>query len=90
MRGACSQPPEVSGYVGILSVELHFPHTGSLKAKRKHVLSAKAQLQNAGFKVGTTKYGSSDGYDEDVVIRQDPADKTPAPAGSAVNLTINE
>jgi uncharacterized protein len=35
-----------SGYVGILSVELHFPEAGSLKGKRKHVRSAKAQLQN--------------------------------------------
>jgi uncharacterized protein len=34
------------GYVGILSVELHFPEAGSLKAKRKFVKSAKAQLQN--------------------------------------------
>jgi uncharacterized protein len=35
-----------AGYVGILSVELHFPEAGSLKAKRKFVKSAKAQLQN--------------------------------------------
>jgi uncharacterized protein YlxP (DUF503 family) len=35
-----------AGFVGILSVELHFPEAGSLKGKRKHVLSAKAQLQN--------------------------------------------
>jgi uncharacterized protein len=35
-----------TGYVGILAVELHFPEAGSLKGKRKHVLSAKAQLQN--------------------------------------------
>ena len=35
-----------AGYVGILAVELHFPEAGSLKAKRKHVLSAKTQLQN--------------------------------------------
>jgi uncharacterized protein YlxP (DUF503 family) len=34
------------GYVGILSVELHFPEAGSLKSKRKYVKSAKAQLQN--------------------------------------------
>ena len=27
-------------------MELHFPDAGSLKGKRKHVLSAKAQLQN--------------------------------------------
>ena len=35
-----------AGYVGIMSVELHFPEAGSLKGKRKHVKSAKAQLQN--------------------------------------------
>ena len=35
-----------AGYVGILSVELHFPDAGSLKGKRKHVKSAKAQLQH--------------------------------------------
>ena len=34
------------GYVGILTVELHFPEAGSLKGKRKFVKSAKAQLQN--------------------------------------------
>jgi uncharacterized protein len=35
-----------AGYVGILSVELHFPEAGSLKGKRSHVKSAKAQLGN--------------------------------------------
>jgi uncharacterized protein len=35
-----------AGFVGILSVELHFPEAGSLKGKRKYVQSAKAQLQN--------------------------------------------
>lgn len=34
----------MAGYVGILSVELHFPENGSLKGKRKYVKSAKAQL----------------------------------------------
>jgi uncharacterized protein YlxP (DUF503 family) len=34
-----------SGYVGILSVELHFPESHSLKGKRKELLSVKAQLQ---------------------------------------------
>jgi len=34
-----------NGYVGILSVELHFPEAGSLKGKRKHLQSAKAQLR---------------------------------------------
>jgi uncharacterized protein len=35
-----------AGWVGILTVELHFPEAGSLKGKRKFVKSAKAQLQN--------------------------------------------
>ena len=35
-----------TGYVGILSVELHLPESGSLKGKRKYVKSAKTQLQN--------------------------------------------
>lgn len=34
-----------SGYVGILTAELHFPDNGSLKGKRRHLKSAKAQLQ---------------------------------------------
>ena len=34
-----------AGYVGILSAELHFPESGSLKGKRKELLSVKAQLQ---------------------------------------------
>jgi uncharacterized protein YlxP (DUF503 family) len=35
-----------AGFVGILTVELHFPDAVSLKGKRKHVKSVKAQLQN--------------------------------------------
>lgn len=35
----------MAGYVGILSVELHFPEGASLKGKRKHVRSAKEQLR---------------------------------------------
>jgi uncharacterized protein len=34
-----------AGYVGILSAELHFPESGSLKGKRRYLLSVKAQLQ---------------------------------------------
>ncbi len=47
VRRASSRMEAMSaGFVGILSVELHFPEAGSLKGKRKHVKSAKAQLQN--------------------------------------------
>jgi uncharacterized protein YlxP (DUF503 family) len=35
-----------AGYVGILTVELHFPEAGSLKAKRQFVRSAKDTLRN--------------------------------------------
>ena len=35
-----------AGYVGILSVELFFPESHSLKEKRMYLRSAKAQLQN--------------------------------------------
>lgn len=34
-----------SGYVGILCAELHFPDNGSLKGKRRHLASTKAQLR---------------------------------------------
>jgi hypothetical protein len=40
-----------SGYVGILSVELHFPESGSLKGKRRYLRSAKAHLHE--------RYGAS-------------------------------
>ena len=46
MRGAMA-----TGYVGILTVELHFPDNGSLKGKRRHLKSAKAQLHE--------RYGAS-------------------------------
>jgi uncharacterized protein len=47
----------MAGYVGILSVELHFPEAGSLKGKRKFVRSAKAQLQNRfGAAVAEVEY----------------------------------
>jgi len=36
----------VPGFVAILVAELHFPEAGSLKGKRRHVKSAKAQLAN--------------------------------------------
>lgn len=51
---------------------------------------AKKTLQEAGFTVGTTRIGSSDYYDEDVVIRQEPAADALAAAHSPVNLVVNE
>ncbi|HVN59868.1 MAG TPA: DUF503 domain-containing protein [Gaiellaceae bacterium] len=39
------------GYVGILSAELHFPASGSLKDKRQLLRSAKARLQRMGAAV---------------------------------------
>ncbi len=35
-----------SGFVAILTAELHFPESSSLKGKRKYVKSAKANLQH--------------------------------------------
>ena len=37
--------------MGILSVELHFPDSGSLKGKRKHLLATKSHLRD--------RYGAS-------------------------------
>jgi eukaryotic-like serine/threonine-protein kinase len=51
---------------------------------------AKKVLEEAGFKVGSTRTGSSDNYDDEVTIKQDPPENTPAPSGSAVNLVIND
>ena len=51
---------------------------------------AKKTLEEAGFKVGTTRTGSSDNYDEEVIIKQDPAADALAAPGSAVNLVVNE
>jgi serine/threonine-protein kinase len=54
------------------------------------VSRAKKALEEAGFKVGTTRVGSSDNYDEEVIIKQDPAANTLAPPGREVNLVVNE
>ena len=51
---------------------------------------AKKTLQDAGFTVGTTRTGSSDSYDEAVIIKQDPLAETLAAPNTAVNLVINE
>jgi len=40
-----------AGYVGILTFELHFPASHSLKEKRQFLRSAKQRLQNMGASV---------------------------------------
>ncbi|HEY5161337.1 MAG TPA: DUF503 domain-containing protein [Gaiellaceae bacterium] len=45
------------GYVGILVIELRFPEAGSLKDKRQHLRSAKAQLHKRfGASVAETDF----------------------------------
>jgi serine/threonine-protein kinase len=51
---------------------------------------AKKILEDAGFKVGTTRTGSSDRFDDEVIIKQEPAENAPAAPGSAVDLIIND
>jgi uncharacterized protein YlxP (DUF503 family) len=43
--------PEPAGFVAVLTIDLHFPDTGSLKAKRKELQPVKAYLQG---RVGAT------------------------------------
>src|SRR5438445_13047160 len=46
-----------SGYVGLLTCELHFAEAHSLKEKRHHLRSAKAQLQRrVGASVAEVDY----------------------------------
>jgi beta-lactam-binding protein with PASTA domain len=51
---------------------------------------AKKLIAEAGFKVGAIHYGSNDDHDEGVVLKQTPAEATPAPPGSAIDLVVNE
>ena len=51
---------------------------------------AKKTLEEAGFKVGATRVGSSDRFDEEVIIKQEPAENTLAAPGSEISLVIND
>ena len=51
---------------------------------------AKKTLEDAGFKVGTTRTGSSDRFDDEVIIKQEPAENTSAAPGSTINLVVND
>jgi beta-lactam-binding protein with PASTA domain len=52
--------------------------------------AAKALLEKAGFAVGAIKYGSSEDYDQSVVIGQNPGAGSQANPGAKIDLTIND
>ena len=50
-------PAVGSGYVAVLVIDLHFPESGSLKAKRQQLASIKAQLAGRlGLAVAETEF----------------------------------
>jgi beta-lactam-binding protein with PASTA domain len=51
---------------------------------------AKKALEEAGFKLGKMRYGSNDDHDEDIILKQTPAESTPAPPGTPIDLVVNE
>ncbi len=51
---------------------------------------AKKTLEEAGFKVGATRVGSSDRFDDDVIIKQEPAENALAVPGSTIDLVVND
>jgi serine/threonine-protein kinase len=51
---------------------------------------AKKLIAEAGFKLGTTKVGSSDRYDDDAIIKQEPAEASLAAPGSPIDLVVND
>ena len=77
-RGGVSPPPPVTGQVLIPSV------TGiSLTRARK-------LLEEKGLKVGQISYETDDDLAPNWILRQSPAPKSRASAGSAVNLVVNK
>jgi serine/threonine-protein kinase len=56
----------------------------------KRLSKAKELLEQAGFAVGSTKYGSHDDFDSGVVIGQNPAAGAQATPGVKIDLTIND
>jgi len=51
---------------------------------------AKRLIAEAGFKLGTTRVGSSDRYDDEAIIKQEPAEASLATAGSEINIVVND
>jgi serine/threonine-protein kinase len=56
----------------------------------KRLSKAKDLLQQSGFAVGNTRYGSNDDYDSGIVIGQNPAAGSQASVGVKIDLTIND
>jgi serine/threonine-protein kinase len=56
----------------------------------KRLSSAKQLLEQAGFAVGGTKYGSNDDFDQGIIIGQNPAAGSQASPGVKIDLTIND
>jgi beta-lactam-binding protein with PASTA domain len=56
----------------------------------KKLVKARELLEQAGFAVGATRYGSNDDYDQGVVIRQSPSGNGAASPGAKVDLVIND
>lgn len=56
----------------------------------KKLAKAKELLQQAGFALGATRFGSNDDFDQGVVIKQSPTGSAAAPAGAKVDVVIND
>lgn len=82
---AGAPPPSPAAAVPPPASEIAVPKVTGLRLQK-----AKKTLEDAGLKVGVTKYR----YDEDrgpyVILKQDPAPGANAAAGTAVDLVVNE
>jgi serine/threonine-protein kinase len=56
----------------------------------KRLSTAKTALEQAGFAVGSTRYGSNDDYEQGIVIKQNPPAGSQASPGVKIDLTIND
>lgn len=60
------------------------------KVVGQNITRARRTLEDAGFAVGTTKYGYSDHFDGGVVLKQAPEAGQSAKPGSKIDLVVNE
>jgi len=66
------------------------PTTAVPSVVGKRLSSAKSALEQAGFAVGATRYGSNDDYEQGIVIKQNPPAGSQASPGVKIDLTIND